>query len=363
MQKFCGKCGAELEGDSFFCSECGAKIECDKEIINKKDKTKVKKIMWSAIVIISIFAVAFIGIKVFSFVQSVPSEKEIQMSANNLQNGAGVASDGEWLYYCGDGLCKMRLKDGNSQSVIVSDAYPQHMYYVGNNLFYFDSLKYHKLNGNSVEDLPFSVFSENCMQCDGKNYYVTGLGNYDESGIYVTELDNTEKFTKISDISPTRLLLQGEYLYAISGFGSVNHLSNENYGTWRMDKDGKNPILVLNYCPDYLVFSGDKLYYTNEENTICSANLDGSNEIIFEGTVTKKGLNVSDDYIFYIDNDTKRICRMEKDGSNKEEINNSQSEYLQIINDWILYNNEDCYSMLYKMSFDGSNNQPIYTNK
>lgn len=360
MAKFCGNCGAELESDSFFCSECGTKIECDKEITNKKDKTKVKRIIGSAIVIMSIFTVAFIGIKVFSFIQSVPSEEKIQMSVNNLQNGAWAASDGKWLYYCGDGLCKMCLKDGNNQSVILGDAYPQHMFCVGNNLLYFDSMKYHKLSGDNIEDLQFSVFTENCMQCDGRNYYVTGLGNYDESGIYVTDLKNTEKITKISDISPTRLLLQGEYLYAISGFDSVNNSSNENYGTWRMDKDGKNPILVFNYCPNYIVFSGNKMYYTNEEGTICSANLDGSNETIFEGTVTKNGLNVSDDYIFYIDNDTKRICRMGKDGSNNEEINYNQSEYLHIIEDWIFYENKDCDNKLYKMSFDGSYNKSIY---
>lgn len=56
--------------------------------------------------------------------------------------------------------------------------------------------------------MEFSVFTENCIQYDGKNFYVTGLENYEENGIYAVESDNTDKFTKIPDISPTRLLLQ-----------------------------------------------------------------------------------------------------------------------------------------------------------
>lgn len=332
-------------------------------LLKQKKITKLQKKIAKAVIAVAVaIIVSFIGVKVFYYIQkSIPSEKEIRTAANNLQNGAWVASDGKWLYYGNNGLYKMRLDDGKRQSVILddNDIYPQHMFCVGKNVFYFDAMKYHTLDGTEEKDLEFSIFTENCIQYDGKNFYVTGLGNYEENGIYVVESDNTDKFTKISDISPTRLLLQGDYLYAISGFGSVNYESNENYGTWRMDKDGKNAILILDYCPKYMVFSEDKIYYTNEDNIICSANLDGSDETIFESVVTTDGLNVSDDYIFYIDYDTKRICRMDKDGSNKTEINYNQSDYLDVIEDWIFYENKDDGNKYYKMNFDGSYNEPM----
>lgn len=150
-----------------------------------------------------------------------------------------------------------------------------------------------------------------------------------------------------------------DYLYVISGFGSINDESNKNYGTWRMDKDGKYAILILDYCQKYMVFSKNKIYYTNEDNIICSTNLDGYDETIFESVVTTGGLNVSDDYIFYIDFGTKRICRIDKDGSNKTEINYNQSDDLDIIVNWISYENKDDGNKYYKMNFDGSYNEPM----
>ncbi len=127
-----------------------------------------------------------------------------------------------------------------------------------------------------------------------------------------------------------------------------------------MSKNGKGPILLFDYCPTYLVFSGEKIYYTNENKTVCSANLDGSDETVFEGSVVNGGLNVSENYIFYIDSDTQTIYRMDKDGKNKLELNSDRSGSLNIIEDWIFYENQDYDYEIYEMSFDGTYNQPIY---
>ncbi len=357
---YCGNCGKEIEYGSTFCPECGAKIEVAYSGNPKGDNQKIKKIMRLIIPIAVIIAVAFVGIKVFYYIQSIPSEEEIQMAANNVQNGALVASDGTWIYYNDSGLCRMRLKNGAKQSVISSDIYAEHMFYIGNNLYYYSFPGYYVLDGTDGKDLGFSVFTENCIQSDGKRFYVTGSSNYEDSGVYSTKVGNTEKGTKLSDIHPTRLLLQGDYLYVVSGFNSINNLPNENYGTWRMNLNGKDLISIFDYCPSYLVFSGDKMYYPNEDGTICSANLDGANETVFEGTSVSGGLNVSEDYIFYIDRNTQTIHRMNKDGSNKTELNSDRSAYLNIVGEWIFYENQDYNYEIYKMSFDGSYNQPIY---
>lgn len=357
---YCGNCGKEIENGSTFCPECGAKTEIAHNTIPKGDNQKIKKMMRLIIPIAVIIVVAFVGIKIFSYIQSIPSGEEIQMAANNVQNGALVASDGTWIYYNDSGLCKMRLKDGSGQSVVSSDIYAEHMFYIGNNLYYYSFPGYYVLDGTVGEDLGFSVFTENCIQSDGKKFYVTGSSNYEDGGVYSTKVGNTEKGTKLSDIHPTRLLLQGDYLYVVSGFSSINDLPNENYGTWRMNLNGKDPISIFDYCPSYLVFSGDKMYYPNEDRAICSANLDGSDETVFEGTAVSGGLNVSEDYIFYIDRDTQTIHRMDKDGGNKTELNSDRSGYLNIVGEWIFYENQDYDYEIYKMSFDGSYNQPIY---
>ena len=309
---------------------------------------------------IAIVIVVFIGSKIISYIQGIPSTEEIQAAANNLQNGALVASDGTWIYYNDNGLCKMRLKDGEKQSVVSSDIHAEHMFYIGNRLYYYTFPGYYELDGETGIDLGFSVFTEGCIQSDGSKFYVTGTSNYEDGGVYSTKLGNIENGTKLSDIHPTQLLLQGDYLYVVSGFGSINNLPNENYGTWKMDKNGNDQVLLFDYCPDYIIFLNDKIYYTNENMVVCSANLDGSNEVIFENAVVNGGLNVSEDYIFFVDSVTQTVFRMDKNGSNKVELNKDKSSCLNIVGDWIFYENEDFNNEIYKMNFEGSYNQPIY---
>ncbi len=357
---YCGNCGKEIENGSTFCPECGAKVETAHVATEKTVNPKTKRIIQLVITAFAIFIVAFIGIKVISYIQSIPSAEEIQTAANNVQNGALVASDGTWIYYNDSGLCKMKLKNGAKQSVVSSDIYAEHMFYIGNDLYYYTFPSYYVLDGSVGEDLGFSVFTENCIQSDGRKFYVTGSSNFEDGGVYSTKVGNTKKGTKISDIHPTSLLLQGDYLYVISRFSAINDMPNENYGTWRINTNGKDKIFIFDYCPNYLVFSGDKMYYTNEDKFVCSANLDGSDEIVFEYAEVSGGLNVSDEYIFFVSAETQTIYRMNKDGSNMIELNSDRSGSLNIVDEWIFYENKDYDLEIYKMSFDGSYNQPIY---
>ena len=358
---YCGNCGQKIADSATFCPECGTKIEGTRKNVKHKERDpNTKKLMKLGVIGAAIIAVTCIGLKVFSYIQSIPSEAEIQMASNNIQNDSLVASDGKWIYYNDSGLCKMRLKDGSKQSVISSDIDAEHMFYIGNNLYYYTFPGYYVLDGETGEDLGFSVFTESCIQSDGSKFYVTGWSNYEDGGVYSCKVGSTEKGTKISDIHPTRLLLQGDYLYVISGFGSINDMPNENYGTWRMNKNGKDLISIFDYCPHYIVFSGDKMFYTNENDMLCSANLDGSNELVFEGADVGNGLNVTDDYILYIASDTHTIFRIDKDGGNKTELNVDWSDSLNVVSEWIFYENIDQNYEIYKMSFDGSYNQPIY---
>lgn len=357
---FCGNCGKKIENNSAFCPACGAKVESAKAGKGKAVNTNIKKYLRLVIAVLVTLAIVVIGIKVISYIQSIPSEKEIQIAANNIQNGALVASDGTWVYYNDHGLCKMKLKNGAKQTVVSSDIHAEHMFCIGNSLYYYTFPGYNVLDGSTGKDLGFSIFTENCIQSDGKKFYVTGSSNYEDSGVYSTNVGNTKKGTKLSDIHPTRLLLQGDYLYIVSAFTSINDTPNEDYGIWRIKTNGKNEMSIFDYCPSYLVFSGDKMYYTNEDRMICSANLDGSNEMVFEDAVVSGGLNVSEEYIFFISSGSQTIYRMNKDGSGMTELNNDNSGSLNIIGEWIFYENRDYDYEIYKMSFDGSYNQPIY---
>lgn len=369
MSKFCGNCGVELEDDAKVCGNCGvpcvstptsaAKSEVTETVKPTVPTIRTSKTVRVGIVVIAVIAVILI-IRGFSDNPKIMSEEEIQMLANNSQNSALVASDGEWIYFNNNGLCKMRSQDGSKQSIVSSEIHPDHMFCINNKLFYYTFPGYYMLNGKAGKDVGFSVFTENCIQSDGSKFYVTGSSNYEDAGVYSCDMRNTKNGTKLSDINPTAILLQGEYLYVISGFDSVNNQPNKNYGTWRMSKNGKDPILVFDYCPDYIVFSGDKMYYTNEYHTVCSANLDGSNETIFYDAKVNGGLNVSKDYIFYVASDTQTIYRIDKKNGNEIALNGDRSSNLNIIGEWLFYENQDHDYKIYKMKFDGSDNQPIY---
>lgn len=240
------------------------------------------------------------------------------------------------------------------------------MFYAGNSIFYYKFPGIYKAQADKWKenDLKLSVFTEDCFQTDGKNYYVTGQGNSDDSGVYSVSVSNEKKKTQISDIHPTRLLMYKDYIYIQSGFSSINEMSNENLGTWRINKDGKNKIDLMGFCPSYMVFSGDRIFYTNEDSTICSMSLDGSDEQIYEDTCVNGGLNVTDDYVFFIgqseDNYNNVIYRMDKDGGDITALTQDDCSSINIAGDWIYYVNKDNDYDIYKMSFDGSYNESIY---
>lgn len=349
---YCGNCGKQIKDDAAFCPECG-------HATSAAVSTQKRKIPKVAFIGAGAVLLLLILVLVITSGAKAPSEEQIRISSNNLNNGGLVATDGKWLYYTGEGLVKERLDDGEKYTVISDEIHPEHYLYWGNSLYYYTFPGYYKLKGNSGEDLGFSVFTEGCIQFDGKNYYVTGSGNYDGGGVFSAKASDIEKAKNIADIHPTEILSNGEYLYLISGFGSINDAPNLNYGTWRIDKDGKNQIELMDYCPSYIVFSEDRIYYTNEDHLLCSMDFDGENEEIFDDVYVGSGLNVADGYIFYVDRDSDNIYRMNEDGSDKTRLNTTRSGNINIAGKWLIYEDHDDDYNLAKMSFDGDITQSL----
>lgn len=358
---YCGNCGKEIAGNEMFCPECGTPINATNHAAVKKSHKFSKKTIGILASIALLFAAVVIGVKVYSYISSIPSETDIRTTANNQQNGGVVTSDGKWLYYNDQGLCKVKLDDSSKQQVISNEIMPEKMFYLGNSLYYYTFPGYYRLTEDGTgEDLGFSIFTQDCIQFDGKSFYVTGMGNYDDGGIYSVNANDIDKAEKISDVHPTELLLNGDYLYVISGYTSIDDMPNENYGVWRIDKDGKNPIYLLDYCPAYIVFSANSIFYTNRDHQLCTMSFDGSDEQVFEDVYVGSGLNVTESHIFFIDRETENIYRMNVDGTGKTVLNTARSDGIHIAGDWLFYTNEDFDYEIYQMSFDGSYNQPIY---
>lgn len=296
--------------------------------------------------------------------------EEIRIAANNMQNRGAIATDGKWLYFDGNnqGMYKVRLEDGTEKSLVSTDIDPWHLTYVDGEFYFrlyssYDTIAPYQWDDNKEKSkeitLDFKVF-EDCFQTDGEYYYVNNYtsGDIGENGVYRVSVDDPQNYTKIMEGFPYRLILQGDYLYAISHISGFNGIDNPYYGTWRIDLDGGNPIKVLDSCPVYLIVTEDRVYYDNEDDVVCAMDLDGSNKKIYADARTDWGLNVIGDYIVYIDANTSNIHRMNKDGSENIELNVQACTGLHVAGEWLVYQ-DDTESRYYKINIDGTINCPI----
>ena len=363
---YCGNCGTKIDDNALFCPSCGKPVGENETSVSSHPKTRRINKLLLILPLVAIAFFLFVGIRIYSYITSIPTEVQLLSEVNNYQNGGIVTSDGKWLYYDDNGLCKMHLSDGSKQKVIASDISPDKMYLVGNYIYYYSNLEFHKVKVNSDKEinLDFSVFTEDSFQTDGKKYYVSDVEDNSTDGVYSVNVRNTKKYKRISDISPTKVLMYKDYLYVLSGYNTINEMPNEYYGTWRIDKSGKNKMELLGFCPNYMVFSDDMIYFTDEENTLCSMTLDGAQQEKYYDKIVSDGLNVSDEYVFYLaesdETYSTTIHRMNKDGSGDVELNKESSSMLNIAGSWLFYVNNDHNGDIYRMSFDGDINEPIY---
>ena len=269
--KYCANCGAELKDNAKFCANCGEKCEKDTRItqVTKESALKRGKVLRGIIIALFFITGALVGVRHIIQIQQLPSKKDIQIATNNMQNCAELASDGKWLYYNNSGLWKMRMEDEAKKTLISNDAYAEQMFCIGGKLYYYSKLRYHVFDGVDDKELDFCHFGKGCLQTDGKKIYASDEFSFEDGGVYLIKDDKVEK--KIANIHPTRLLLQGDYLYVVSRYNSINNIPNEYYGTWRLTKDGSEMVQVFDYCPSYLIFDDDKIYFTDKNWTICRA--------------------------------------------------------------------------------------------
>ena len=375
---FCSKCGTQVTDGASYCPKCGNRMKpsnkSGNEVAQAQQKTKrgVFVVIACALIILAVVITLNITPSVLSSItklsgmDSASFDAQAREASNNILNDSFITRDKAWLYYIkkNQDICKKAFGpdiDEDEQAVI-SLPFGEHLYGVGDHLFIFEGMQWKRITDSTTDGIGFGVFAEDCFQYDGSRYYVNGLDNYDEDGVYSVNPDNSRDVTKLTDISPTRILLQGDYLYIMSGYNTICDLPNKNYGTWRIRKDGTDLIKIFDYCPRYLVFTENKIVFTeydganSDAKSISCADLDGSNKQTFYEAKTVDGLNASDGYIFYIDSDSMWIYRMEMDGSNRTCISHNVCDSLCVIDEYIYYKRGDSRE-IHRLSFDGSHDE------
>lgn len=361
---FCGNCGKEIEDGVTFCPECGAKtgitssIDMEESKVYSPPKKTNPKIKIVLIILVVIAVLSVVGIKIIGYIQSIPSDGEIILTANNLSNSAFATTDGKWLYYFdGNGLCKEKLSNRKNKEYLTTEYKNGDIFFLGDKLYIETMSAFYTTNskGKDFTEIPNTTFCENKFQTDGKNIYFDIFDPDYGNGVCSQKFDGSN-IKELSDIAVDKILYNGDYLYAFSPYGKVNGESNPHTGVTIIDTDGKSEKQILDYCPTNFVFGEDKIYYT-QDNTLYSMNFDGTNQQQFGEIKVATGLNVCDGFIYYVDYSSKNICKVSVDNSSYSSIlNDCESEYINIVGDWIFYNNTEDYST-YRMKLDGSENQ------
>ena len=360
---FCGKCGKELEDNVLFCPDCGTQTNNQPNIgvTYAKPKKSFKKIRNALICVLIIGAVLFSGIKIVDCIKSIPSKEEMMLASNNSMNESLAATDGKWLFYFGDGnegLYREKLSNGKQRKVIMPGEISGELFYLGNKLYAgsMTSVTAVTSSGKELFEVPNTTFCEKKFKTDGKTCYFDCFDPDISTGICSQKLDG-KKLKELSDISVSNILLYDDSLYLLSPFGLVNDLPNEHKGVTKMDTDGSDAELILDYCPSYFIFGKNKIYYTND-GYLFSIDYDGSNQRQFGLFEVGKGLNVYDGYIYYVDREDSFIHKVSiEDNLSNTVLNDCRSESINIVGDWIVYRNTDDNSSIYKMKLDGSDNQ------
>ncbi len=369
---FCHNCGASVPENSGFCQNCGAKIEvipqvnvnqASQEPYYRPKKKLSKKTKVIIIVAIAVGVALLAGIKTIDVIKSIPTDKQIRMVANNLQNNSLAASDGKWFYFFGkgnDGLHRQKVSNGKKTKYIIQDRAAGEIFYLGGKL-YLESLSEYSIidsNGKTVMEIPNTTFTENKFQTDGKYCYFDCFGSDLDSGIYSQKL-NGKKAKLLSEISVTKIMYNGDCLYLFSPFDIVGEKENRYKGVTRIDTNGKNEIKILDFMPSYFVFGDNCIYYT-EDHRLYSMNFDGSGKKQVSNIEVGDGLNYYDGFIYYIDYKSDNICRISDGGNSYSTVlNQSKSDYITIVNGWIFYRNNDEHYSLYRMKLDGTSDQLV----
>lgn len=365
---FCGKCGTEVQDDVAFCPNCGEQI-CTPDINNQVSRVKTrksnKKLLKIIISLIIVLALLTSGIKFIGYIANKPSDEEIKLVANNLVNGGFAASDGKWLFYYEHGkkgLYRERLSDGEKKELVLPENPKGELFFLGDKL-YVESISAYstmKVNDKECKEIPNTEFTAKKFQTDGRKCYFDCFHSQVDKGNLVSQNLDGSKAKTIAPISSSRVVFNGEYLYVFSPYGRVNDEENLYLGVTKMDTDGSNQSLIMDFCPSYFVFGENKIFYV-QDVCLYSMNFDGSDKQKIDGIYVDKGLNAYDGYVYFVDNDSGNICCFSEDGNDNITIlNNCKCEDINIVEDWIFYRNSDELFALYKMKLDGTENQIVY---
>ncbi len=404
----CTNCGKEIpEGESKLCEECQSKLleelskeekttevdstkeekkekkskkekknkkeEVEKEAENKEkssskykisnDNIADKKNIVIAIAIIIILVA--VGLLLVLKVLGVLPLNNIGNSIGNIRNYGYATTDGRWIYYLSPsedtqkvGICKVKRNGEDKAELLMDDfdilsmnVYKKYIYFIGigTEEYSFDDdvdnkIYRMKTDGSDLEVINDNEFNNECYEIYVLNNSIYYIGT--DENIYKMNLDGTNR-QLVSDNGTGYLGITNKYIIY-----NVENEAGDNYVTYIMDLNGKNPRPILENKRLYSVdISGNYVYYTDTEKKIFRTKIDsGEEELVLDDTAYNLNLNGDNLYFLnYLDEEnedyTVALFRVKADGSETEAQNiktlSSYSTFIDVVGDWVMYMDND----------------------
>lgn len=245
-------------------------------------------------------------------------------TAANINNGAYIAIQGDWVYY----ILKhelYRMKTDGSEKHKVCDDIP--------------------VIGGSINVVGDWIY---CRADSGSNV-----------SLYRIKIDGSKK-QRLNNDDSRCIHVVGDWIYYF-----VPSPDDIEFQLYRIKTDGSGRQKLSGHykMQGDLVVVDDWIYYNGIEgfeHALYRMKIDGSNKQKLYNLSDRRAsrLNVVDDWIYFCRES--RICRIKIDGSGLQNLSDDGTTLsLNVMDDWIYYKNMRDGNKLYRMKTDGSNNQKL----
>lgn len=327
--------------------------------LSNDNVTDKKNVVIAAAIIIVIVALALLII-----LKAFPSNK-IGNSIGNIRNYGYASTNGKWIYFLSPsddteqvGICKVKSNGQDRQELIMDDfdvlsinVYKNYIYFIGIGLEEYDEndevdnkIYRMKTDGSDLEVINDNEFNNECYEIYVVNNSIYYIGT--DENIYKMKLDGTKR-ELVSDNGTGYIGITNKYIIY-----NVENEAGDNYITYIMDLNGKNPRPILEDKRLYSVdISGKYVYYTNTDKQIYRTEIDsGVEELILDDTAYN--LNLNGDYLYFLnyldaenEDFTVALFRVKADGTETEAENiktlSSYSTFINVVGDWVMYMDND----------------------
>lgn len=285
----------------------------------------------------------------FTTKAEVTNARKYGNSSGNIVNKGIVAEAGGWIYYSNSADNNYLYKTNGADNIKLSDRKAHYINVLGGWVYFRNGNSLYRIRTDGTELTSLSGVYGYVMVGDDGWIYFQSNSSWDISR---KSLEGKNHQTLLSAGYSVNPIIDNNTIYYTYGSSSENtKLSKYNLINKANNQLTDEDVSHVNVTDNWI-------YYINlEKQKIYKIDKDGQlkSELISDWA---ESLNVYKDYAYYVNSEDRYIYRVKLDGTGKQQINQSPSTNINIISDWIYYE-DPTTNEYYRMKHNGSNWQNI----